>query len=148
MRVNELNAQLEAVERALKKLQSDALSMAWMVFPITYAPAPEYPILQRWLVDAGLPDDMEIRYRPGRYGAPTPLLSVPGFSGELPDGWEFVEATSSSLSVNRQSDSVWVHPTLTVNYRQWLANRPQKGALRSKTPSNEGLLVASESVVS
>jgi len=126
MRVNELNAQIEAVEQALKKLQSDALNTAWMIFPVTEAPAPEQPTFQRWLTEAGLPDDVELRCRPGRYSAKTPLLSIPGFSGELPDGWELVEAEINSPSADRQGAAVWVHPTLTQKYRQWLEKRPQK----------------------
>lgn len=128
MRVNELNAQIEAVEQALKRLQKDALNTAWLVFPFSRGPAPDFTVIQRWLTEAGLPDDTEVRCRPGRYNAATPLLSLPGFSGELPDGWELVEAAISSPASGKKGEPVWVHPTLTQRYRQWLENRPPKAA--------------------
>ena len=123
MRVNELNAQIEAVEQALKKLQHDALNKVWVIFPIEHAPAPGVALTQRWLIDAGLPDNLEIRCRPGRYSAKTPLLSLPGFTGKLLDGWELVEASINRISSDSPDVPVWVHPSFTKKYRQWLENR-------------------------
>ena len=125
MRVNELNAQIEAVELALKKLQSDALSQGLVIFPIEHAPAPDIALTQRWLIDAGLPDDLELRCRPGRYLAATPLLSVPNFTGDLPDGWELVEARINSPLTDRSSETAWANPMFTQKYRQWLEKRQQ-----------------------
>lgn len=124
MRVNELNAQIEAVEQALRRLQNDALSAVWVVFPISHAPCPDKGLIQRWLTELGLPDDVEIQFRPGRYQSAIPLLSVTGFVGDFPAGWELVEVTIiSSPLLSKKADTAWVNPTFTQKYRQWLKNR-------------------------
>jgi len=55
----------------------------------------------------------------------SPLLSVPGFTGDFPEGWDLVEATISSPLSGKKAENAWVHPTFTQKYRQWLKKRDE-----------------------
>jgi hypothetical protein len=116
MRLEEIEAQIAAVERSLASLTNNAVEDIFFRAKIGKCPPTELAV--KWIAQTALKVSGRVFVLPHRSEHAIVLISALGYANDLPKDYVLVKVPTPHSGDSTE----WSHPKINALYRQWLSN--------------------------